>query len=564
MRIAAMFIGTVVLASSGCTVGGGSDQVCSAEGTVAPMPIRRLSRTYLENSVKEFFSTLSEAHRADLIVELQSRIDLIPVDAALPFSSVDNVVAQDHVDAVLGLATAVLAKAAPYAQELASFCGGKTLDDDGCLTSFVQRYGRKAFRRPLTQAEVDDFKAFYKTMAAQGDGESFLLARMIAHPNFYYRLDNEGELVSGSEGQDAQYRLNKWELLSKMTFLFWAAPPTDALYDRVDASDITGNAELAKLADDILADPRAEQGLQEFFREWLVLDKTYLPGSAGNASAGTTLINAAGLTALTDAYRDEMNQEVLDLMTYYALTTDGTVDDILTSPYSFARGPTLAKVYGVDAWDGNPGHLVSFPQGQRSGLLSRAALVASNTEYTRPIIKGVKAQLHVMCGDTPPPPPNLQLRPVLHTPEVTTRQATETATSGPGCQGCHASLNALGFATEHYDSLGRYRDQESKFNDGMETIASMLNVDSTSTVFLPSGESREVADAIELGKFVAESGDVHQCLAKNYFAFSVGRQDEPGDACNVQSIGQKLTGTSIKSMLRDSVMSPLFRQRKVK
>lgn len=495
---------------------------------------------------------------------LQTNLDLIPVDAAAPFSSADNALAPDHVNAVLGLATAVLSNAPAYAAELAAFCSGKTLDDDGCLTSYVQRYGRRAFRRPLTQAETDDFKAFYKTPAVQANGAGFLLARMIAHPNFYYRWDNEGDELSGTEGDNAVYRLNKWELLSKLTFLFWASPPTDALYDHVEQTDITTDGELAAVVDTILADPRAQHGVKEFFREWLVLDKTPTPGTSGNASAGTTLIKAAGLDSITGAYRDEMVEEVLDLAAYYSLTTNGSFADIFTSPYSFAKGPALAKVYGVDVWDGTPTHLVSFPPGQRSGLLSRAAMVAANTEYTRPIMKGVEAQLHVLCGNTPPPPADLALRPVIHTPDKTTRQATEEATSGSACVGCHRSLNGLGFATEHYDSLGRFRDQESKFNDGAGAVVSTLNVDSKVTVFLPSGKSQEIANAVELGQFVAEAGDAHQCFAQNYFAFSMGRPAEAEDACSANTLRDQLRTTPIKTVLRDSVMSALFRQRKVK
>src|SRR5262249_36209552 len=150
--------------------------------------------------------------------------------------------------------------------------------------------------------------------------------------------------------------------------------PTDALYDKVAQTDITKDENLAPLVDAVLADPKAEQGVLGFFREWLTLDKTLMPGTDGNILADQALASAAGVT-LPATHRDDMIQEVLDLSAHYALHSDGRLDDILTSPYSFAKTPALAKIYGVDVWDGNGDHLVSLPAGQRSGLLTRAAMV---------------------------------------------------------------------------------------------------------------------------------------------------------------------------------------------
>ena len=273
------------------------------------------------------------------------------------------------------------------------------LDDDACLTTFVQYYGRKAFRRPLSLAEVDDFKAFYaQALTQSADGMAALIGRLVAHPNFYYRFDSSGERVSGTDGVDAVYRLDRWELLSKITFLFWASPPDDALYDLVASSDITQDAELGALIDRVLDDPRADRGVLGFFREWLDLDRTLAPGTDGNLAAVATLASEAGLSSLPATYRDDMVQEVLDLTKYYAFSSDGRLEDILTSPYSFARTAELAAVYGVEAWDGTSDHMVSLPAGQRSGLLTRAAMLASNTEYTRPVIKGKNIRKLLLCA----------------------------------------------------------------------------------------------------------------------------------------------------------------------
>src|SRR5262249_36747911 len=153
----------------------------------------------------------------------------------------------------------------PYGNEMMKVCGaGKTKADlaqDACLTTFVNYYGRKAFRRPLAQSEVDDFKAYYRGIGGGADPLTLLVGRLLAHPNFYYRFDTEGAPLGGTEGQDGVYRLSKWELLSKVTFPFWAAPPNDGLYDKVATVDITQDADLKAMVDQVLADPKATQGV---------------------------------------------------------------------------------------------------------------------------------------------------------------------------------------------------------------------------------------------------------------------------------------------------------------
>lgn len=566
----------MALMVAACTVGESSST--EPEPGNQGMLIRRLTRGQLQNSVKEFFSPLSDARRDELLAAVQMRLDLIPVDSADGFSVNDTSLGADHVEAVQGLAMALMEKindpTASFANELEAVCNGQKLADDGCLTTFVQRYGRRAFRRPLTQSEVDDFKAFYREAAAADAGQALglLVARMVAHPNFYYRFDNEGEQVSGVEGKDAIYRLSKWELLSKLTFLFWMAPPTDALYDRVEAEDITTDSSLAAIVDEILKDSRSSAGIVEFFREWLALDHIVTPVSTGNGPAGYSLVQAAGLVQLPATHREDMIREVLDLANYYAVTTEGTLADIFTSPYSFARTPALAKIYGVEPWDGTPDHLVEFPSGQRSGVLSRAAMVVSNFEYTRPIMKGVSILHHVLCSDIPPPPPEVDLVPVLYVTDKTTRQSTEIATMSSQCQGCHLSIDALGFATEHYDSLGRFRDKESMFGPNITdalgrarpVVAAMLDIDSQVTVTLPSQKSSKVADAIELGAFIAQSGDAHDCMARGFISFAVKPTIDSEDVDTVQKITGVLQSDSIRAMQRATALLQAFRQRMVR
>jgi hypothetical protein len=549
---------------------------CDKNAAPAPSAIKRLANAYVVNSLKELFSSFSDAPKSALISTLKTRIELLPSDAPDRYARNDDSVTQDHVDAVVGLAmsAAVLISDAtkPYAAEMLKVCGASlgasALQDDACLTKFVTYYGRKAFRRPVTKDEIDDFAKFYRDAVAAGsDGFAALVGRFIAHPNLYYQLESNGEVVSGTPGADAIYGLDRWELLSKLTFLFWSAPPTDALYDRVATTDITADDALGPIIDDLLRDPKAEQGILGFYREWLLLEKTQMPATEGNVLAGQALLRAAGLTSLPPTHREDMNQEVLDLAKHYTLSTEGKLDDILTSNYSFARTEALAKIYGVAPWNGDKDHLVPFPAGQRSGLLSRAAMVASNGEYTRPIIKGVRVLRRVLCGSVPPPPPGLDIKPIVHTAAETTRQATQSVTGDPTCAGCHKTFDAFGFLTERYDPLGRYREKEARFKELSGEILSELPVDSGAVAtFAPGGEAKELHDAVGLGTALTQSGAAHSCMVKSYFEFVTGRQNDAADGCELSSLHGTLTSPtgSIKQMIRASVLSPSFRRRRAR
>src|SRR5262249_33740184 len=138
------------------------------------------------------------------------------------FTNGDTSLAADHVNGVVDIALELgqtLAASDAYVGQLAKVCGaGSTrasLSNAACLDTFAAYYALKALRRPATSAELTDFKADYTQ-----SGLALWIARLIAHPRFYYRFDNEGTKLSGQDGTDATYKLTKYELLSRITFLF--------------------------------------------------------------------------------------------------------------------------------------------------------------------------------------------------------------------------------------------------------------------------------------------------------------------------------------------------------
>jgi hypothetical protein len=543
---------------------------CNPNATgVAPTPIQRMAKVQLLGALREFFSALSSSDRAALIATAQSQIDLLPDDSSVYSYRGDGLVTQNHADAAFNLAFALASQVAAnngYANSLARVCGaGSTrasLAIASCLSTFVNYYGRKAFRRPLSSEELNDFASFYNSLGS--DGLAGLLARLLSHPRFYYALDSEGTQLSGTEGADATYALTNYELASKLTFLFWEAPPDDPLYTFVAAADLTQGGDLERLLTRILSDSRAKQGVSSFIKQWLRLDRVpNLPSMdtpAFEAFAAGQNVGAAG-----HHHREDMIQEILDLGAYYTLTVQGRYEDLLTSRYSFATTADLAAIYGVAPWNGMATQMVSFPPGGRSGLLTRAALLVSGSEGTRPIQKGKEVRFQLLCDELPPPPPALQITPLRPDAQKTNRQIVEAATASATCQVCHSKMNPLGFATEGFDPLGRARASEQKFSaDG--TVVNSLAVQTEVVAAVYPGDETVVRDAAELSQHIAATGKGQQCLVRQYFRYTYGRLEaESSDGCDLERIRTQLTAPSgtLQEMFKELARRDAFRLRKV-
>ena len=476
---------------------------------------------------------------------------------------------QAHADAIFetGAALADLIADNPtHVNSLVSICGtgstGASLANATCLTNFVNYYGRKIFRRPITAAERTDLTGYYNGLPAS-DRLALLIARLLVHPMGTYALDNSGTRLSGTDGVDATYQLTNFEQLSKITFLFWAAPPDDGLYDLVANLDLSQSAALNQVLDRVLSDSRARIGLRNFYSEWLKLER--IPGFDTQLVALQTLYGSSNppWTAL----RDQMATEVLDLTEHFTFNTAGRYEDLLNTNISFARGSELASIYGVAPWSGSTSNFVLLPAGQRSGLLTRGAFLVSGSQYTRPIIKGKLVRTQILCETLPPPPPAAALEPLVQNTTTTTRDIVHNLTSKSTCISCHSQMNPLGFASENYDSLGRFRTREAKF-DPNGTVANYLNVSTETVANTFSGDTRVVSNMVDLSNHIASSGKGAQCMTRQYFRFVYGRQeDEAQDGCSLESMRNELTtsGTgSIIRMFREVTRQAQFRTRRVK
>lgn len=543
---------------------------CSGEDPLNPSTIQRISKNHFRESIRDFIKKLPTTQINTIMTEIEIVLNQWPDDSEGEFSRMDKRVTSAHVIGHLDVAVQLAEKLVASDTRingLVSICGSTatkaSLTTDACLDKFISYYGRKIFRRPITNDEALKFKNYFKSFSGN-DAIFAVLARMFSHPNFYYILDNTGPVLSGDIGKNAVHELTKYELLSKITFLFWSAPPDDDLYTFVEPLDLSSDKGLELILDKVLSDTRSKSGILSFYAEWLKLNKI-IPGFASKSPNFLKLVEGENVGSSTYSHQRQMYEEILDMAEFHTFIQKGKYDDLMLSPYSFAKKEELARIYGVKVWNGNPLDLQKFPSEQkRAGLIGRAALLANDGEYTRPIMKGLEVRTQLLCDVIPSAPPNVVIRPVIQDSFTLTSEAVAKATASDTCMACHASINPLGFVSESFDSLGRHREKELKFENG--TIANSIPVDTKVPANIYPGDNTEVDNVADMAAHIVNTGKGHSCMVRKYFRFAHGRnEDLENDGCQLEGLRQKLTSKdgSLLSMFKEIVKQPHFRQRKI-
>jgi len=255
---------------------------------------------------------------------------------------------------------------------------------------------------------------------------------------------------------------------------------------------------------------------------------------------------------------------VLDMLAYYTWDEPAGITALLTGPHSFARTSDLARIYDVPTWRGQ-GTPPTLPNG-RGGLLTRAALLATGTADTRPIMRGVFIRRQLLCDELDPPPPSAALTQPIAARERSTRQAVEQLTEQPGslCASCHATrINPLGFVLEGYDALGRIRSEQRVLNL-QGSVLDTLPIDLEVTPYVTETDARKLDSPAQLAQRMLDSGKVEACLARHYFRFTFGRyEDLEQDGCALERLRARLQQTGqLREMLREAALLPEMTHRR--
>lgn len=545
-------------------VGGNTRDVTFAckSDTPAAGAMHRLSRTQYENTVHDLLEAELPGHMQDTWTAVSLAFASLPADTiakTAPFATMDQAVSQQHVDTYFAISQAVAqALTADDARISALLACASGEDDAACVERFVRRFGKRAFRHTLREDEYQYLASVYATSGIDADGLRDIIVVALNAPQFLYRV----ELGNAEAGQhDDVITLSSAELATRLAYHFWQSMPDDALLELAESGGLDSEQGYAQAVEDIMADPRTEQSLRVFVREWLHLDDLRPLDSL----VGDPVFDAfAGEDSPSPQLREDMIAEVVDSFIFH-MKRDDSYADFFSSPYSFAKSDELAGLYHSEKWDGEAGEPPRFPVGERAGLLTRAALLATGSAKTRPIIKGVFVRERILCDSVPPPPANATTIPAELTTKMSTREVVEALTEQPKstCATCHTQLiNPLGFATENYDALGRVRSAEVLFSPEGNELATKP-VDTTTVPRVWTTDTQTSAGAADLTDMIIESGKGESCFARQYIRFAYGRKEnEEVDGCALEAVRTALhDGQSLQQAVRAPVMRPEFRQR---
>jgi len=407
---------------------------------------------------------------------------------------------------------------------------------DTCAYKIVGALAHRAYRRPVSKAEVDSLYRFVEMAKKEGQnteqGLQLAIQAMLVSPNFLFRIERDPANPAKT------HPITDIELASRLSYFLWSSMPDDELLQLAESGKLRSN--LDSQVKRLLTDPRSNAFADNFAGQWLEtrnLDSVK-PDPQKFPEWGPELRDA--MKTETRLFFDAMLRE------------DRPLSEFLDAKYTYLN-ERLAKHYGIEGVTGPEFRKVELTSNQRGGILSHASVltVSSYPTRTSPVIRGKYVLQNILGTPPPPPPPDV---PALDEESVgnagSLRQQLEKHRSNAVCASCHSRMDVLGFGLENYDATGKWRTMDGKFA-----------VDSSGT--LPNGKS--FTNPAEMRTLLmGDLPDFTRCLTEKMLTYSLGRGLERYDRRTVDAITKKLAASDYRfqTLIYEIVRSLPFQQRR--
>ena len=516
----------------GCTGSIGGDGASAIDDSIAKSlcvvdtPIRRLTRFEYNRTVRDLLGDSSNP--ADLLPPEEEVAGFNNQAAALTSSDL-------LIEQYMKVAEDVSTRAVGNIEALLPNCDPELDGNESCASSFIQDFGKRAFRRPLLQSETERFKAVFDWALADADlgrfedGIQLVIETMLQSPSFLYRPELgeqtpiEGDIVP----------FTSWEMATKLSYMLWNTMPDNALFAAAEADELQTKEQIAAQARRMLEDDKARDLVRNFHTQWLQL--THLDSLTKDSGVYPNYDNSL---------RGLWKEEIQTFVEQVILEGDGSLRTLLTANYSFMN-EELASFYGDDVLDSVSGpelREVQLQPERRAGLLSSAGLMAShaNVNQSSPVFRGKFVREQLMCNTLPLPPNDLVIEPPELDPTKTTKEQFEEIGANPACAGCHTLMNPIGFIFEHYDGIGQWRDQQNG-----------KPIDATGQVVQTDDIDGDYDGAPELARALADSTQVQECVSSQWFRFAYNRTVTSEDSCSIEQLNDvfRASDFNIRSLL---------------
>lgn len=315
-----------------------------------------------------------------------------------------------------------------------------------CARQILSTLARRAYRRPVTEPEMERLLGYFQRGQNEGGFDSGIesaLAFILVNPQFLFRAEADPvQAVAGT-----RHRISDLDLASRLSFFLWSSVPDDELLTVASKGKLHEPAVLEQQVRRMLADARSDALIQNFFGQWLYLR---------NLKATTP--DQQVFPDFDDNLRQAFLRET-EMFTGSIVREDRSVVDLLTANYTFVN-ERLAKHYGIPNVYGNQFRRVTLTDPARRGLLGQGSVltVSSYANRTSPVLRGKWILTNILGTPPPPPPPNVP--PFNEQASGTMRERMVQHRTNPACSGCHSVMDPVGFAMENFDAIGHWRTKD--------------------------------------------------------------------------------------------------------
>jgi hypothetical protein len=394
-------------------------------------------------------------------------------------------------------------------------------DEDGCARRILTDLTRRAYRRPVTDADLQPLLKLYAAGRRDRDFDAGIeraLEAMLSSPAFLFRIERDP-----ADSKPASiYRITDLELASRLSFFLWKSIPDDQLIDLAARGRLKDPQVLAQQVRRMIADRRSARFMDDFLGQWLQIRNLYAQDA-----------DPALFPDFDDTLRDAMVQET-ELFFASQIGEDRPIPELLRANYTFVN-ERIARHYGIRDVYGSSFRRVTLTDDRRFGLLGQASVltVSSYAHRTSVVLRGKWILENLLGAPPPPPPPNV---PPLKENDgkskpASLRERMEEHRKNAVCASCHSRMDPMGFALEHFDAIGKWRD-----DDGGAEI--------NSTIML-SGATIDSPKAFREALLGRGDEFVHTVTEK-LLTYALGRGVEPADGPVVRQLVRELKGKDLR------------------
>ena len=494
--------------------------------------VHRLNKTEYDNTMKDLLGVAATPAKG--FIDDEKLLGFDNIATALGMTDAQY---EQYFNAADALVTEVFASEALRRKIVT--CTGT---DAACAKTIITNFGLRAYRRPLTDAELTRFEKLRADAIALGEDFNGSIAQvvrtMLSSAPFLYRVEFDADPASV-----APHAVGAYEMASRLSYLLWSTLPDDALLDAAKKGTLLDASGLSSQVDRLLTDARSSRFLASFAGQWL-----------GVRELSVHQADDTVFPSWNDALRKGMVNEELAYFDEF-LGGSRTLDEFFTSDVNFVDD-ALARHYGLSA-PGNADGRVTATSDQRRGFLGLAGfLTMTSFSYrTAPTLRGKWVLENLLCQKIPDPPPNVgKLDDAAADPAAlqsqNVRKRLEAHRVDPTCANCHKVLDPIGLGLEHFDGIGKYRPS---YSNGEAIDASGE---------LPDGTAFE--GLTQLSDALAGDERLMECASKKLMTYALSRELVATDTPYLQQVRTDWAADGLKlaALLKRIVLSDTFRFRR--